>query len=71
MEVWGIPDQRWQRGLQRGEELRWIILMVSSNYGTGLRGGNLVDIRTGSYSTWEARFYNYGGLCRVVSTARE
>ena len=45
--------------------------MVSSNYGTGLRGGNLVDIRTGSYSTWEACFYNYRGLCRVASMARE
>ena len=27
--------------------------------------------RTGSYSTWEAHFYLYGGLCWVASTARE
>ena len=32
--------------------------------GLGLRGGNLVDIQTGS------TVYNYGGLCRVASAAR-
>ena len=31
----------------------------------------MVDIQTGSYSTWEACFYIYGGLCRVVGVARE
>ena len=51
-------------------ELTWCY-NHNSNEGTGLRGGNLVDIRTGSYSPWEARFYNYGRLCRVASTVRE
>ena len=44
-----------------------VVLRVRGNYGTGRRGGNLVNIQTEVYSTWEARSYIYGELCKVVA----
>ena len=51
----GVPDQRHWRGLRVRGEVKVVILIWSR-----LRGGNLVDIQTGSTVHWRLAFIAMG-----------
>ena len=58
LEVYWTGDGR--EGWEREEESRFVILWYGTAKGLRLRGGNLVDIQTGSTVHWRLAFITMG-----------